>query len=256
MMSLDDTLAARTWLERCLQCSDLQLHSATEVGHGSGCCVWDCNLRAHGRDVGAILKLYAPGFDEYSELGPVDTARKHALVLAVMPALGVPTPRVLGFAQQGDEAALVIEHVKVLPWQRETRIEAARILARLHSTPLSSLSAELMDIVRRSRPNRDRVGCVPAEPREPEPVLQHGDYFSVNILQTRDGLRVIDWDLLALGDPMWDLGHLLEADRGVTDAESAAVIAAYEAVCPIAPERLAWQRECWRAFWRRRDKDG
>jgi aminoglycoside phosphotransferase (APT) family kinase protein len=204
----------------------------------------------------AVLKVYSPGFDDYSELGPIDTAYKYARALAEMPGVGVPTPRLLGSAQHGDEAALVMEHIKALPWERETRVEGARVLAALHSTQLTSFSSELADLVRRSRPNRDRVGSAPDEPPEPEPTLQHGDYFSVNILRAEDGIRVLDWDLLALGDPMWDLAFLLEADRGVTEEESAAVIAAYEAAAPIKSPRLAWQRECWRAYWRRRDEAG
>lgn len=240
------------WLARCLSSQSIALESAREVGRDDCCRVWECLVNGEA----VVLKVYSPGFDDYSELGPVQTARKHALALTEMPALGVPTPTVLGSAQQGDEAALVMEHVEALSWRRETRVEAARVLAALHRTPLTSLSAELADLVNRSRPNRDRVGSAPDEPREPEPVLQHGDYFSINILETIDGLRVIDWDLLALGDPMWDLAFLLEADRGVTEEEGEAVIAAYEAVCPVDPERLAWQRDCWRGFWRARDRDG
>lgn len=97
------------------------------------------------------------------------------------------------------------------------------------------------------------MGEVPGEPELREITLQHGDYFSVNILPAEDGIRVVDWDLLALGDPMWDLSFLLEADRGIDTAESAAVIAAYAALRPINKERLDWQRECWREFWHRRD---
>jgi aminoglycoside phosphotransferase (APT) family kinase protein len=81
----------------------------------------------------------------------------------------------------------------------------------------------------------------------------HGDYFSTNILPVEAGVVVVDWDLLALGDPMWDLGFLLEADRGTDAAEGAAVVAAYEAFRPVNKQRLDWHRECWREFWRRRD---
>ena len=60
---------------------------------------------------------------------------------------------------------------------------------------------------------------------------------------------MFDWDLLALGDPMWDLGFLLEADRNVGEREAEDVINAYQSVRPLDGARLGWQRECWRAFW-------
>ena len=49
--------------------------------------------------------------------------------------------------------------------------------------------------------------------------LVHGDYFSDNLIPTLDGLYVIDWDLLALGDPMWDLGLLVGADSRIIEKE-------------------------------------
>jgi aminoglycoside phosphotransferase (APT) family kinase protein len=113
---------------------------------------------------------------------------------------------------------------------------------------MRKLSDELAALVARSTPNRGRVGSAPEEPPLQEQTLQHGDYFSVNIFAIADGIRVLDWDLLALGDPMWDLGHLLEADRGLSEAEAAAVIQAYQQVRPLDEARLRWQRACWRQF--------
>jgi len=134
------------------------------------------------------------------------------------------------------------------------RVKAARILARLHRVQLSDLSPELTDLVAHSTPNRGRIGEAPDEPPLMGITLQHGDYFSVNLVATRDGLHVLDWDLLAPGDPMWDLGFLLSADKGVREEEASAVIAAYQQSRPIDENRLTWQRRCWQAFWRRRDR--
>jgi aminoglycoside phosphotransferase (APT) family kinase protein len=94
---------------------------------------------------------------------------------------------------------------------------------------------------------------VPDEPPLGQITLQHGDYFSVNLAATAGGLHVLDWDLFALGDPMWDLGFLLEADRNVGEQEAREVCDAYQNLRPIAEERLTWQRRCWRAFWEARD---
>ncbi len=244
-----DHLTIRTWLARCLGRDDIVLRSWRGVGGGSGCRVWECDCAGETM----ILKLYSPGFDDYSRLGPVDTARKHTLALDELARFGVPTPRYLGFAAEKDEAALVMERLAGVPFSREQRIEAARILARLHRVQLSDLSPELADLVSRSTPNRGRIGEAPSEPPLKEVTLQHGDYFSVNLAATQDGVRVLDWDLLALGDPMWDLGHLLSADRGVSEEGAAAVIAAYQESRPTDDKRLAWQRRCWEAFWRLRE---
>lgn len=91
------------------------------------------------------------------------------------------------------------------------------------------------------------------EPTSGAHALVHGDFFSTNILATPTTVCVVDWDLMSLGDPMWDLAFLLEADRGVTSKEQTAALQAYRSVRAIAPERLAWNRRCWQAFWRLRD---
>ena len=240
----------RTWLARCLGSKAISLESAHEMGKGSGCRVWDC-LAAGER---MVLKVYAPGLDDYSGLGSADTVRKHALALDELPRFGVPTPRCLGFAAEGDDAALVMERLAAVPFTRAHRVEAARILARLHMVQLSDLSPELADLVCRSTPNRGRVGEAPDEPPLQEITLQHGDYFSVNLAATAEGLRALDWDLLALGDPMWDLGFLLSADKGIDEEEAAAVIAAYQGSRAVDEQRLAWQRRCWETFWRLRER--
>jgi len=245
-----DLETPRRWLKRCLGTREASVESACTMSRGSGCHVWDCRLGGEA----VVLKAYAPGFDDYSGLGPVGTARKHALALMELSTFGVPTPRCLGLAVEGDEAAIVMEKVETIPFMRPHRVEGARVLARLHSVQTRDLGHDLADLVSRSTPNRGRVGEVADEPRLRETALQHGDYFSVNLGATGGGLRVLDWDLMAMGDPMWDLGFLLEADRGVSAAESKEVIAAYAAIRDVNRERLEWQRACWRAFWGRRDQ--
>ena len=83
--------------------------------------------------------------------------------------------------------------------------------------------------------------------------LVHGDYFSGNLLASEEGLKIVDWDYLALGDPMWDLGFLVGADRGVGEEEAAGVVAAYSRVAPVDREVVCWHRRCWRAFWKLRE---
>jgi len=79
--------------------------------------------------------------------------------------------------------------------------------------------------------------------------LVHGDYFSANILPVTGGLRIIDWETFGWGDPMWDLGYLVGADRNLPEYEVEAVVTEYEKLAPVNREHLtriskASHREC------------
>jgi len=245
--------AIQEWLRGCCGHADLRLLGASPAGGHSGAGTWECEVTGAGASGHLVLKLYRPGFDDYSGLGPIDTARKQALALAELSGHGVPTPRCLGFTSTGDEAAVAMARVVGSEWAGGTRAEAARVLATLHGIRTGDLSPELAELVSRSTPNRGRVGEAAGEPPLAERTLQHGDYFSANIAATRMGVCVLDWDLLALGDPMWDLGFLLEADRCVDVEEASEVIRAYRSVRALDNARLRWQRACWQAYWRGRE---
>jgi aminoglycoside phosphotransferase (APT) family kinase protein len=242
------------WLRWCLGQEQLELKSHRSL-HGYS----DCELVACETDQGMlVLKRYAPGFVDYSRLGPVATARKHLRVLQELPALGVPTPGPLGFATQGEEAALAMEWIDTEPLTPAGRLEAARVLARLHTISLADLSGELADLVTRSTPNRTCRVEVLGEPPPWETTLQHGDYYSANFAATGSAVTILDWDFLACGDPMWDLACLLKAelvkeDREAVDAE--AVTLAYRDVRPFDSARLAWHLACFQAYWRKRGQD-
>jgi aminoglycoside phosphotransferase (APT) family kinase protein len=242
--------SVQAWLRRCVGSEAAELRGYRVLRGHSGSRTVLCETGAGP----VVLKLYSPDSDDYSCLGPVGTARKHALALQELPALGIPAPRCLGFAADGDEAAVVIEWLEIEPLSPPDRMEAARVLARLHATRRADLSPELAELVMRSTPNRDRMGNAAGEPPLREAALQHGDYFFANLASTVHGLRVLDWDLLACGDPMWDLGFLVGADRDLSAAETEAVIAAYQEHRPVDAARLAWQRRCWEEYWRRRDR--
>ncbi len=243
------------WLRWCLGQEQLELESYRSLPGYS-----NCELVACETGQGAVvLKRYAPGFVDYSGLGPVATARKHVLVLQELPALGVPTPRSLGFATQGEEAALAMEWIDSEPLTPAGRLEAARVLARMHAIPLTDLSGELADLATRSTPNQSRLGEVRNEPPLQETTLQHGDYFSVNFAVTGGAVRILHWDFFACGDPMWDLAFLLKADARKEDREGIdieAVTLAYREVRPLDSARLAWHLDCFQAYWRKRDQGG
>ncbi len=233
------------WLGWCLGRGPVPLECYRRPRGYSGCEVVACQVEGKV----TLFKRYIPEFWDYAGLGPVDTARKNALVLQELPALGVPTPRLLAFTIRGDEAALVMEWMRSEPLTPAGRLEAARIVARLHSISLCDLSPELADLIARSTPNRECDVQPPGEPPPFAPTLQHGDYEPPNLAARGDSVTVLDWDFLALGDPMWDLAYLLEKGvperRGAIDEE--AVIRAYQEVRPLDSARLAWQFACFEA---------
>jgi aminoglycoside phosphotransferase (APT) family kinase protein len=271
---------AESWIADCLARQDIDLLEAVDVSGGSGCQVWDCRTLVDDVIKRYVLKVYQPGFDDYSKLGPVRTARKYIHALEELLVFSLCMPRMAGSAFKPDQAAVLTHKVLGEPWDSDTRIEAARTLGRLHQIQLGDLSDEFGALVKESTQNTQRIFIgvedfsswldqkAPtwgAERRElyrqtqallerPEShsemvTLVHGDYFSSNLLLENDKLHVIDWDLLALGDPMWDLGFSIGADRNLEQKEVDAVIETYSQLCPIDAETLAWHKQCWYLFW-------
>ncbi|MBU1226230.1 MAG: aminoglycoside phosphotransferase family protein [Actinobacteria bacterium] len=260
---------------RLLARAGLDPEGAVEMGGGSGTSV----LRIGG----VVAKHYRPGFDDWSGLGPAGTADKVAGLAAALPSRGVPVPHVMARADDGDGALVVWEAVEAGPLTPEHRVEAARVLRRLHGIPTGSLPGEVGALVLRSRRNGDRIRLgveqsaasldsshpgwrdgglgrrteVLLAAGEPPPgeSLVHGDYFSVNLLAGGPVPLVADWDLASPGDPMWDLAFLVGADRGLPRDVVTQVLDAY------GPEgmhhaSLAWHVECWALFWLLRDLAG
>lgn len=279
----NDKRRAAKWLGRCLGRGEVACESCVGIGGGHGSRVWDCAIVAEGAPAAVVLKVYDASCVAYCGLPPADVARKHALALTELRSHGIPAPRLLGWATCPQGAALLTEKEATRPFTSEARVEAARALARLHRIRLGMLSDELVSLVTRSIPNRGRIlngvrgmaghldGDRPGwrserkdlsrlveslfsrgEPDAGEDALVHGDYFSANLLWTDQGVRIVDWDLMSLGDTMWDLGFLVGADRGLTAEEADAVVAAYGEIRPVAADRLLWNRDCWEAFWQLR----
>lgn len=266
------------WLTDCLPGQDVALLQATDVSGGSGCGVWDCRALLDSVVQDCVLKLYEPGFDDYARLGPLRTARKYVQAIQELPAFSINAPKLAGTAFRPGQAAVLTHKIQAEPWNEDTRLQAARTLARLHNVQPGALSDEFGALVRQSTPNRQRIllgvqnFCAQLdhaarpelamqaqdllagqEPRSAMTTLVHGDYFSNNLLLARGELYVIDWDLLALGDPTWDLGFLVGADRDLGQKEVDAVVAAYGQLRPVDAPTLAWHQRCWRLFWELRD---
>ena len=274
--------SVKPWIERCINGVNLRLIEAQDISGGSGCQVWDCRVELAEKLTCVILKIYGADFEDYSQLGVHNTIRKNIFALQEFPKYSVPTVSVLGHAEFHNEAAILLEKVHAQTWQHRSRIEAARILANLHSIPLDELGTDITPLVLQSTPNRQRVFLslemadaldqkVPiwrsthpdllkqidqlkgtGEPISDLETLVHGDFFSANILLGENGLSVIDWDLLALGDPMWDLGFLIGADQNMTSQEVDDTILTYKEQCPVDMDVLMWHKHCWDASWKLR----
>lgn len=272
-----------TWLSLGLDKKDIELIDAINLECGSGCEVFDCHIKAELNTERVILKVYSDSFDDYSKLGIVDTVKKNVLAFNELAEYAIPMPKILGWVAVDGEIAILTEKVVTKKWTLETRVEAARIIARLHSIDVNRLSGNLSTLIRKSTVNRARVfnGLAAVqildqkspqwkwknpdlmstieelvESGEPFAAIEtivHGDYFSSNILLDERGIKVIDWDLLSLGDPMWDLGFLIGADPHLIKEEIEATVNAYQTIRPINEYNLLWHKKCWLAFWQLQD---
>ena len=251
---LDNSERLQAWLTECMSHRTVRLSCVRSLMSGKEREVWDCTFTTDEVRSAAILTIFKPGSLESvnTSLPPGQAAQKCALAMTELPALGIPTPRVLGYAAVGREAGVVCEKIEPIGWTPDARMEAARILARIHNLQEAGLSEPLQKLARISDPRECRTtgGQAPAPDVK---ALVHGDYFSVNILPVAGGLRIIDWETFGWGDPMWDVGFLIGADRGLPDDEVEAVIAAYGSGAAVDRQRLMWHKRRWSDYWRQRE---
>ncbi len=244
------------WLTLCLPAARVTLDRVRNLKHGSEREVWECDLKIGGTETAAILSIFKAGPLESvnTSLPPGPTAQKCALSMTEFPALGIPTPRVLGHAVANGEAAVLTERIEPVTWSPRVRIQAAAALSRIHTLEEHALSEPLRELVRESDPREYRTTGGQG-PKVTARTLVHGDYFSANILPVADGLYVIDWETFGWGDPMWDLGFLVGADPDLDEDEVEAVIAQYGAGAIVERQRLMWHRHRWADYWQRRNRN-
>ena len=241
------------WVEGCMPHRRVSLTAVRNLRHGPEREVWECRCRTESSKMDVILTVFKPGTLETvnTSLPPELVSEKCFLAMLELPALGIPTPVPLGYAMADGEAAVLHTRVERAEWAHYTRIKAAHILAHLHNLEEPALSDRLRELVRLSDPLECRTTGGLA-PRGSDERLVHGDYFSKNILPVPGGLCIIDWETFGWGDPMWDLGFLIGADRNVSDDEAEAVIAEYGENATIDRHRLMWHRRRWADFWKMR----
>ena len=268
-------------LSLCLNDEDAVLQNFTRMRKNACRSVWSCGFTSRKESSRAVLTLFKPCPDNKTNasLPPVESARKCYLAMSELPALGIPTSRALGVGVDLPNGVLLTEEIVPGDFTLERRCRAAEILAHLHNADLKGLSDGLQHLIRVSNPKRERTtrGLVDrprmldesmpgwrdrfpkvAEealelsrtiPNERRESLVHGDYFSSNILAAGSDVMIIDWETFALGDPMWDLGFLVGADRGLSEREVETTIEAYCRVRAIEKERLGWYRRSWEMSW-------
>ena len=243
----------KRWLTACLPHAPAMLGNARNLRKGQEREVWACEFEVGGAETAAILTIFKAGSlaSVNTSLPPGPTAQKCALAMIALPALGIPTPRVLGHAVGTGAAALLTERIAPVEWAPRVRIQAATVLARIHTLEEYTLSEPLRELARISDPRETRT-TGGGSPKAPVRTLVHGDYFSANILPVEDGLCVIDWETFGWGDPMWDLGFLIGADPNLPDGEVEAVIAQYGSSAPVDRQRLMWHRRRWVDYWKQR----
>lgn len=274
------------WLQKCLSKPHLKLSSTESIKLVPAREVWDCLFYENKKQRRVILTLFKCGSSDQvnTNLPPCETMQKCALAQQELRHFGIPTPTVLGFDAVDKCAALVtqkIYHGKFRPPKRQI---AAQYLARLHRLSISNFSAKLQPLIQASDPKQKRTYFGLLErvekldrdrptwrtkhveladtvdtltdtgvPETPNKTLVHGDYFSANLLSTEDGIRIIDWETFALGDPMWDLAFLIGADRDLPTEETDKTIHAYSEIAEITLSNLEWHRLCWDTNWRLRE---
>lgn len=199
------------------------------------------------------VSIFKPGNKKSvnTNLHPQYAAEKCYLAQKELSNIGIPTAKPIGIARWNKQACLVSVWIQEAKREPGWRIMAAKTLALLHSTPVTALSKRLRLLIRMSDPRMERT----TQGLAPRPVctcLVHGDYFSKNILSTGGQIFVIDWETVGMGDPMWDLGFLLGADRGLSQMDRELALEAYQLTASVDFKCLDWHVNHWNEFWKRR----
>ncbi len=176
-----------------------------------------------------------------------------------------PTGRYRSFAGE----IVLYRHIDGKLWQKDTAA-VARLLGRLHSLPVpqglnigeqgwGEIASRGLGILSYLPPDIARMlGCkMPAEITVETGAARfvHGDVVPANIIDSAKGLRLIDWQSPAVGDPVIDLFCFLSpamqiayGDGPLQAAEASEFLAEYPArdvvdrylvLCPILHWRMA-----------------
>ena len=184
---------------------------------------------------------------------PAERAALEAALLARLPGLGIPAPRlrrfdppdtlVLDFVDGGAEpppgapASLIGPMASALAALHRLGPEHGLPAMQSFTDPLPDLKAWRPDLFPADAPVQ--AACPPFEG---SPRLLHGDFWMGNLLWRGGELAgLLDWEDACLGDPMAELAAArcdLHRLYGVAAAD--ALADAYAALAPVDRARLAW----------------
>ncbi|MCK8484487.1 phosphotransferase [Aliiroseovarius sp. S2029] len=184
-----------------------------------------------------VCKLFLP--NTATPLFANDGTRE-ALALRALSGAEI-APDLVAFQDSTIGETVIYQHIEGRGWSGDVT-EVARMMARLHAhTPPDGLP-ELT--VTPAALCADGLGMAPSGLTAPPPVpdelpnarraFLHGDIVPGNILDTANGLRLIDWQCPALGDPSADIAiflspamQLLYGHRPLNGDEIAQFLSAY-----------------------------
>ncbi|GAA6188413.1 hypothetical protein NBRC116596_14760 [Litorivita sp. NS0012-18] len=185
----------------------------------------------HGRGDAAstVVKLFAA--PDGNPLFANDPDRE-ARILARLEGLGI-APRLRAQLHTPEGRALLYDHVEGAPWCDDPA-PVAHLLRHLHrsgaaqgaaksaglpaapdgSAALARQTSAILalcpgDARARLAPFLDRLAARAAVPPLGARALLHGDPVAGNLIAGPNGLRLIDWQCPALGDPCEDIAHFL-----------------------------------------------
>lgn len=152
------------------------------------------------------------------------------------------TPRIVSFDTKFfGHPAILMEFVKggtleKKKWADKESREVARLLAKVHSSNISDNIRKLLKITQPKVPFpledakswinklKDKgaaeklikifAKAIKSKPNDFKPTICHGDFKQLNIIKSKHGLRLVDWECTDIADPAADFAQLFwSADR-------------------------------------------
>ncbi|SMR83458.1 Predicted kinase, aminoglycoside phosphotransferase (APT) family [Aliiroseovarius halocynthiae] len=170
---------------------------------------------------------------------------REALALKHLTGSGI-APDFVAFMDSALGASVLYRHIEGAAWRGDVK-DVAILMARLHQTlppeglpetitsPVT-LIAETEAMARAAKVDLPRPPAMSKAAPNPTRRFLHGDVVPGNIVNAKDGLRLIDWQCPSIGDPAADLAiflspamQVLYGNRPLTAEERSAFLAAYEA---------------------------
>ena len=176
---------------------------------------------------GYIAEVFAYGEGKAIKLlldeDGAEAAEREALVTAFAREAGLPAPKIWGLETVNGRPGIVMERVggptmlrwgTSLPWRVYT---GAKILARLHAEVHSKAGGEIPDLRERLKRGIEESESIGEDLRSsalerlaslPDgDTICHGDFHPDNIVMSKDGPVIIDWEFGTKGVPEADVAR-------------------------------------------------